>query len=246
MTIKLLSSLLFLSFQISFSQNIKGKVMRNGYVIPNVEVINATTKELTLTDAEGQFFIDAKDNDILIFISKEHQLKKLFKNPALFINGELIVEMILNAEELKEVVITNIPSIKLSKDDKWEQTKLDQYTLEKTTAAPQVLGVYTGAIVNGLDFMRIGGMLLNLFLKDKGPAKKEAPEIAFKDYAQSKCDTVYLKKTLHLQPEEIGLFLEFCDADPLSKTIAANQNVLSLMDFLFEKNTAFKNLATAN
>lgn len=203
MTIKLLSSLLFLSFQISFSQNIKGKVMRNGYVIPNVEVINATTKELTLTDAEGQFFIDAKDNDILIFISKEHQLKKLFKNPALFINGELIVEMILNAEELKEVVITNIPSIKLSKDDKWEQTKLDQYTLEKTTAAPQVLGVYTGAIVNGLDFMRIGGMLLNLFLKDKGPAKKEAPEIAFKDYAQSKCDTVYLKKHYTYNPKRL-------------------------------------------
>lgn len=246
MKIKLLSSLLFLSFKISFSQNIKGKVMRNGYVIPNVEVINATTKKLTLTDAEGQFFIDAKDNDILIFISKEHQLKKLFMNAALFINGELIVEMILNAEELKEVVITNIPSIKLSKDDKWEQTKVDQYTLEKTTAAPKVQGVYTGEIVNGPNFMRIGGMLLDLFIKDKEPAKKEAPEIVFKDFAQSKCDSTYFTKTLGIDPQELGLFLEFCDADPKSKIIATSQNVLSLMDFLFEKNIAFKNLSAAH
>ena len=246
MRTKLLSLVVILHTLNSFSQKVKGTVLYNSYVIPNVEVINSHTKQLTVTDAKGEFTIDAKTNDILIFVSKQYQLKKLVLNPLLYINGVLEVDLILKAEELSEVVVTNIPSIKLGTDQKWEQTKLDQYTLEKTTAAPQVQGVYTGAIVNGLDFMRIGGMLLDLFLKDKGPAEKEVPEIAFKDFAQSKCDSAYLKKTLHLQPEEIGLFLEFCDADPKSKTIAANQNVLSLMDFLFEKNTAFKNLATAN
>jgi hypothetical protein len=34
-------------------------------------------------------------------------------------------------EELKEVIVQSMPSIKLSKDAKWEQAKLDQYTLEK-------------------------------------------------------------------------------------------------------------------
>ncbi len=246
MRTKLLSIVVILHTVNSFSQQVKGTVRYNKYAIPDVEVINSNTKQLTVTDARGEFTIEAKTNDNLIFVSKQYQLKKLVINPALYTNGLLEVDLILNAEELNEVVVTNMPSIKLGKDDSWEQTKLDQYTLEKRTAAPKVQGVYTGELVNGADIKRIGGMLLSLFLKDKEPAKKEAPEIAFKDFAQSKCDTAYLKKTLNLQPEEIGLFLEFCDADPKSKTIATNQNVLSLMDFLFEKNTAFKNLATAN
>ncbi|NRT16030.1 hypothetical protein HNP99_002392 [Flavobacterium sp. 28A] len=242
MKIKLLSALLLLSFQLCFSQNIKGKVMCNSYIIPNVEVINSFTKKLTTTDAEGNFSIDAKTNDLLVFVSKEHQLKKLTINPLLFINNELIVELTLNAEELNEVVVTNMPSIKLSKDDSWEQTKLDQYTLEKRTAAPKVQGVYTGELVNGVDFMRIGGMLLSLFIKDKEPAKKEPAEVLFKDFVKSHCNQSYFEKTLDIKPEKIGLFMEFCDADPRSKSITTSKNVLTLMDFLLEKKTAFKKL----
>jgi hypothetical protein len=47
-----------------------------------------------------------------------------------------VVELILKAEELNEVVITNMPSIKISKNEKWEQDKLDdEYTLEKNARA---------------------------------------------------------------------------------------------------------------
>jgi hypothetical protein len=58
------------------------------------------------SDANGEFSI-AKTNDILVFVSKEHQIK-ITINPKLF--TRLVVELILKAEELNEVVI--IPSIK--------------------------------------------------------------------------------------------------------------------------------------
>jgi hypothetical protein len=45
--------------------------------------------------------------------------------------NNLEITLVLKAEELKEIFINNQPSIKLGADTKWEQGKLDQYTLEK-------------------------------------------------------------------------------------------------------------------
>jgi hypothetical protein len=59
-----------------------------------------------------------------------------------------------------------MPSIKISKNEKWEQDKLDEYTFKKNARATKVDGVYTGTIENGMNLMRIGGMIL-------GPSKKE-------------------------------------------------------------------------
>jgi hypothetical protein len=48
-------------------------------------------------------------------------------------------------------------------------------------------------------------------------------------------------KLLKLKANEIELFLQFCEADPKSKTIAANYNTLSYDGFC-SKNTEFKKL----
>ena len=87
-------------------------------------------------------------------------------------------------------------------------------------------------------------MILSLFIKEK-EKKKEVPEIKFKTLVNSSLNQDFFQKTLLLKPEETGLFLEFCDADPKSKTVLENANALSLMDFLFEKNVEFKKLATS-
>jgi hypothetical protein len=245
MKVKLLSALILFTSQFSFSQTIKGKVVFNNYAIPKVEVINASTKTVAVSDANGEFSIIAKTNDILVFVSKEHQIKKITINPKLFTKDELVVELILKAEELNEVVITNIPSIKISKNEKWEQDKLDEYTLEKNARATKVDGVYTGTIENGMNLMRIGGMILGLFKKEKDEVKKTVPEIEFSTVAKNSYDQKFYLETLKLKANEIELFLQFCEADPKSRTIAANDNTLRTMDFLFAKNTEFKKLGTS-
>jgi hypothetical protein len=244
MKIKLLSALILFTTQFSFSQTIKGKVVFNNYAIPKVEIINASTKTLTISDVNGEFSIIAKINDILVFVSKEHQVKKITINPKLFTKDELVVELILKAEELNEVVITNLPTIKLSKDTKWEQMKIDQYATEKNAAALKVTGVNMGTIENGMNLMRIGGMLLGLLKKEKEEVKKALPEIAFSTLAKNSYDQKFYIETLKLQADEIELFLQFCEADPKSKIVAANNNTLSTIDFLFVKQEEFKKLAS--
>ena len=63
--------------------------------------------------------------------------------------------------------------------------------MDKAASTPKVIGVNMGTIENGMDFIRIGGMILDLFRKEKEPAIKKAPKIEFKN-ADSPFGTVRL------------------------------------------------------
>ncbi|RDI52299.1 hypothetical protein IQ02_02205 [Flavobacterium glaciei] len=245
MKTKLLAFLLFGFYQSGFSQvteRIQGQVVFDKTVANKVEVINATSKNVALTDTEGKFTITVEAKDQLVFVAKNHEIKELKVTAAILKQGFISMTLVAKVEELKEVVVQNTPSIKLSKDAKWEQAKLDQYTLEKNASSLKNPGVYNGSIENGMDLMRIGGMLLKLFIKEKEVVKKSPPQIEFKQLARSSCDEKFYLQTLKLKPEEISLFLQFCDADPKSKTLQENSNILSMMDFLSIKNIEFKKL----
>jgi hypothetical protein len=244
MKVNLLVVLFFFFSQFSFSQKeemLKGKVFNQNLPIKDVAVINFNTKARTSTDQFGNFSILAKTNDLLIFVSKEYQLKKLIVNQKLFDENSLIVYLTLKPEELEEVVITKIPSLKLSGTKGYEQGKVDEITLDKAARKPRT-GVYDGSIENGADIFRIGGMILGLFIKDKEPPKEKGPEIEFATLAKNTCNQKFYLETLKLKPEEIDLFLQFCDADPKSKKLIENSNVLSMMDFLTIKNNEFQKL----
>ena len=60
--------------------------------------------------------------------------------------------------------------------------------------------------------------------------------------ARKTCDEKFYIQTLHLKPEEINLFLQFCEADPKSQTLSKETSVLNIMDFLIYKNSDFKKL----
>ncbi|MFA9193028.1 hypothetical protein AAGV33_01320 [Flavobacterium sp. FBOR7N2.3] len=122
----------------------------------------------------------------------------------------------------------------------YEQEKLDEYALEKAAKTPKIIGMNMGTIPNGMDFIRMGSDLAKIFKKEKEPPKKENPIVPFKELAKTNCDQKYFINTLKIKPDEIELFLDFCDADPKSKTIATLKNVLSTMDFLLEKSITFK------
>jgi hypothetical protein len=237
--------LLFFVSLSGFSQTeklINGKVLHENFPVEKVEVANYNSKKTTITNATGQFSIAVKSGDALIFVSKNHDIKKIIVDQNTINQNNLIISLILKPEQLEEVVITKMPSIKLSKDKAYEQGKLDQLALEKAAITPKILGINNGTIENGMNFMRIGGMILDLFAKEKEKIKKSPPKIEFIALAKSSCNQKFYIETLKLKPEEIPLFLQFCDADPKSKTLIENYNILSMLDFLSTKNIEFKQL----
>jgi hypothetical protein len=239
--IKFVLFFLFLIVQISFSQSetvYKGKILCNNFPIENIEIINLNSEKSVFSNNAGEFSIPAKSEDIVVFASKLYDYKRISVLPEYLNNCIQIILLIKKPEELKEVIVTKM---------KWQHIGSDknasnQIALDKMQSQIKNPFIYDGSITNGPDLIKIGKLIIDLFKKDKTEVKKEIPEIQFYELAKNKNYQEYYSKSLNLKPEEIELFLQFCDADPKSKIVAQNNNSLAMMDFLFAKNLEFKKL----
>lgn len=243
MKVKLLTIISILSYQLSISQTEKlvhGKVFSQNTVLKGVEVINKTAKTSTRTDEMGDFAILANEKDSLIFFSKNYFFKRLKLTAENIESNNLIVTMILKPEELEEVVITKIKFPKVNYDpDAFNKINLEKSTQNLTRFIP---GYNDGTITNGINFAALGGGLLALLKKDNKEPKQKAPDTDFKKLVYSTCPPDFFTKDLKLAPDQKELFIEFCDADPRSKLLLEHPNVLSLMDFMYNKCEVFKKL----
>ncbi|MDR7369462.1 hypothetical protein [Flavobacterium aquidurense] len=239
MKVKLLTTISFFTYQLSVSQTEKllhGKVVSQNLVLQDVEVINKTAKTSTTTNALGEFSILVNVKDSLIFFSKDYFFSRLKVTSQNIETNNLVVNMILKPEELDEVVITKIKFPHVGAADEGS-TVIPSPSLQKYT------GVYDGTIANGVNFIAVGTLISDLFKKEEEP-KKKIPEIDFKKLIITTIPETFFTKDLKLTSEEKELFLQFCDADPKSKTLLEHPNILATMDFLTAKSEAFKKLKT--
>jgi hypothetical protein len=241
---KLKIAFLFLFFQIGFSQSektIKGTVLLDNFPMAKVDVVNFNSKKSTLTDTEGKFTLTGKLGEILIFIAKGFDLKRVVIDADMMLKQDNLIVLVKKPEELQEVLIVKTPSIQLSKDQKFEQSKLDEIDMDKLQKTLKNPGVYDGQTA-GIDFIRLGKMMAKLFAKEKEIVKAEPPLIVFKDLVKNNFKPDFYTKTLHLKEEEVALFLEFCDVDPKARSLEKSNNQLMLLDFLHQKRDEFKKI----
>ncbi|WP_456312821.1 hypothetical protein [Pseudomonas shirazensis] len=244
MKVKLLTIISFLTYQLSISQTEKllhGRVFSNNYSLDKVEVINKTAKTSTRTNKMGEFSIVVQPKDSLLFFAKDYLFTRLKIAQENIDQNNITVNMNIKAEELNEVVVTNINFDKISTS----QQNVDDIKFAKdNTSLQKYTGVYDGTIANGMDFTRMGTGLINLFKKDKEEVKKKTEETVFKKLIAASIPRDFFIKDLKLKPEQVDLFIEFCDADPRSAKLIENNNILTTMDFLYAKNEVFKKLKT--
>ena len=237
--IKFVVFFLFLIVQISFSQTetiYKGKILCNNFPIENIEIINLNSEKSVFSNSAGEFSMDANAKDILVFASKIYEVKRITIQPENLNNSLQIISLIKKPEELKEVIVTKIKWHHIGSD----KNASSQIDLDKKQSQIKNPFIYDGSITNGMDFIKIGKLIIDLFKKDKEVTKRQAPEIPFNELAKNTFYEEYCTKTLKLKSDEIALFLQFCDADPKSKMVAKNYNTLEMMDFLFRKSKEFK------
>jgi hypothetical protein len=236
MRVKLLTTISFFTYQLSISQTEKllhGKVISNNLVLKDVEVINKTARTSTRTNTLGEFTISVKAQDSLIFFAKDYLFTRLKITTKDIENNNLLVNMILKPEELNEVVINKVEfdKVKISADD------VADVLISKNA---KDLFWNTGVSDNSIrEALRVSFPL-------KGKQKKtiEVADDRFKKLVVATCPPDFFLKSLKIKPEEKELFIAFCEADPKSKTLLENQNVLTIMDFLYAKNEEFQELKT--
>lgn len=242
MRVKLLTTISVFTYQLSISQTekvLQGKVVSQNLPLKNVEVINRTAKSSTKTNESGEFSIAVNVKDSLLFFSKDFFFSRLKVTLENIQTNNLLVNMIAKPEELKEVFVLNkeAKAVWLTKED-IREIKLNAH---KSKEGLQIAGYKEATMPNGIDFIRLGKQIHNLFKKEE-TSKKESPNIGLNQLVKSTLAPDFLTKELKLKPEETALFIEFCDADPKSKTLLENPNILATMDFLYAKNEEFKKL----
>lgn len=244
MKLKLLFLLSLICNLVSYAQTntqLSGRITSEFSVPLNVEIINISNKSNTVTNEKGEFVIQAKANDSLYIHHKDFFLKKVKLTADQIKQPSAIFTLIQKPQQLDEVIVFKAPNLRLSKDIKYEQRKSDELALIKRESRPKT-GVYDGTIPNGMDFNKIGELIIGLFVKEKEKPKAKAPQIPFTELAKKKVPSNFYLKTLKLNPDEIDPFLKFCEFDPKCKTIDSETDPLTLMDFLTQKNVEFQQI----
>ena len=85
---------------------LKGKVQSLSNDVLDVFIINKNSKKATITDSLGQFTMEVKLRDSLRFTSVQYQTKEVVVSSAIFLEKMLVVNLIDNVINLKEVTVT--------------------------------------------------------------------------------------------------------------------------------------------
>ena len=243
MKVKLLTTISFFTYQLSISQTEKllhGKVVSNNDPLNKVEVINKAAQTSTRTNELGEFSILAKEQDSLLFFSKDYLFTRLKLTLKDLEKSYVIVEMTPKAEELDNVVVSrsvfNKTQLKKIANNREEINKIKiRKQFDDVTTK---VNVYDGKIKNAINF--------SYPIFDKPKKKIEPHDDLFKKLIITSCPPEFFLKNLNITSKEKELFIKFCDADPKSKILLEHPNVLATMDFLYAKNEEFKKLETKN
>lgn len=232
--------LYFIFFYCSvFSQEkeISGVVKFNGTGIADVEVVSVNAKQVVKSNAEGEFLILAKMKETLIFYSKRFLVKKVIVNDEIFNQGKIIVTLEEKPIELSEIEVKRAPEYKI--DVSYEALKASK--IEKDALRPNVVGAYTGEIVNGMDFVEIGKKIFKLFRKKESDGENKVVKTNFRQYLKNNFSDDFFSKELKLQPDEITLFIDFCALDAQASEVIHKNGILDVIEFLLTKRKEFKN-----
>lgn len=236
----LLFILLFPVFAFAQSEKLlHGKVLYGQIALTGIDIVNLNSRKSTTTNKDGEFSIVAKVKDTLFIISKEYSDRRIALLQELFDQENLVLYLEKKPIALEDVEILKKSSLKIEV----KQSDIDAIKLAKQANTLKVVNVYDGTIENGIDFARMFKGLVNLLKnKDKEKQEKPLPPIPFKAYLALNFDSVFYTEKLKIKPEEIDLFIAFCETDPKAKTISEHQDVLETLGFLLDKNEEFKKL----
>lgn len=205
----------------------------------NVEVVNITKKITQKTANNGKFTIKATVGDELVFLDKNYNEKRIYASRELF-NSNVVVKMDKKVVELKEVAIEKAAKFKI--DTSYEALKMQEIT--KKDSQPKVIGVYTGEIQYGMDFVAIGKKLYKFAGKLLGTSdEKEVPKKieTFNSYVRREFPNDFFITKLNLKENEIDSFITFCENDMKAQEVTQKNGTLDVLEFMLEKRKEYKN-----
>ena len=241
-----LNILLLIAINFTYSQDdyrtwIKGKVLYKNVNVSSANVINNTSQQATTTNDDGEFEIEVKLDDKLIFSSVQYQIRELNITKEILQRNRIVIDVNEKVNELEEVVVTPENQEKFL-DLKEEEFKRFDYTFDKSSRVNNVINEQ-GKLVDGINFVNLYKLIRNSIKKDSNENEsnyKYNPS----DLLRELYDDVFFTKNLLIPNDKINEFLLYCDDNFPDRILLKKDNEFELIEFLVKQSKKFvKNIA---
>ena len=237
----LLTLFILFSFELSFSQNdyrtwIRGKVLYKNVNVNSANVVNNTSQMATTTNDEGEFEIEVKLNDKLIFSSVQYQIRELSITKEILQKNRIVIDVNEKVTELDQVVVTPENQEKFL-DLKEEEFKRFDYTFDKSTRVTNVINEQ-GKLKDGLNFVNLYRLISNS-LKNDSNEKEKSFKYNPSDLLRELYDDLFFTQNLMIPNDKINEFLLYCDDNFPDRILLQKDNEFELIDFLVKQSKKF-------
>jgi hypothetical protein len=221
------------------SQTVSGKVYDAEATVNGAKIINLTQNFMVYADEEGNFKIEASVNDQIAFTTLFHEPLIILITQKDF-DDDMVIELKKNVNELDKVYLNKI------NEKKFESSKVENQMktqIKKDIELHPYL--YSPPPNTNMDFMAIAGLITKLFKKRKveEPIQMaEYRELQTLFETDSFFNAQFLSSELNIDKEYHPLFLEFCEAKGIDKTLLLKENQLPLIDTIEHYSLEFLDL----
>jgi len=238
---RLLAFLFFLATTLSFGQNdyrtwLRGKVLYQDSSVIAANILNTNSKKATITDDNGEYAIEVKLGDELIFTSLQYEIRAVIISKEILQRNRLVVDVREKITVLDEVVVSPTrPEAFLDLQE--EEFKKVDYLDDKSTRIENEI-LRKNELYNGVDFVNIFKLMYKTLRKkdsDDGGGSTYAPS----DVIRQIYPDAFFTEELNVPPDQTGLFLEFIDDRLEAKDLLKKENEFQLMDFLIKQSEKF-------
>lgn len=254
-TVLLLLTLVAAKAQDMSRAMLRGKVVSDSIPVENITIENVTAKRLTTTDENGNFRLLAKEKDTLVFSGIAFKSSVLVVSHTYVNDDDLKIRLHVRVNELEELIVRPYTLTgNLETDTKNLKVKTINLNLGTTAlSVPEVkynpveqglksVLPQTESQLTGINLMGIGKMIAKSVFKPKPKAKKIEfiTQKIFSDAVKEKFSNRFFTETLKLKPEEIDLFLAYCDDNNLeNRTLLSPKKEFELVEFLLKKSEEY-------
>ncbi len=214
---------------------LRGKILYQNTNVVAANVVNTTTQKATISDDNGEFAIEVKMDDELVFTSLQYQIRVVTITKEILQRGRLVIDVNEKVTELDEVVVTPEQRQKFL-DLRSEEFKAFDYERDRSTRVENTL-MRQGQLYNGLNFVNVFKALYRLVDNEK-PDEKAYSLLPSEVIRQLYDDTFFVDQ-LNIEKDKIGLFLVFCDGEIKVKELLEEKSDFEVMDFLVKTSTKF-------
>ena len=215
---------------------LRGTVLYRDVNVPNENVININTEDVTITNDNGQFAIAVKVGDELAFTALNYKLQVVKITEAILQKNRLVVEVNEKVTELDEVVVTPEQQERFLQV-KNEELKEFEYEIDRSSEVENIaLSQSERGMKDGINFVNI----FKALMKSNKSEEDARPKLKMSEVLRQVYDDEFFVVDLKLPQDQINDFLYYCDHQMPARTLLSKDNEFELIDFLVTQSKTYR------